>query len=225
MWDDDQPPKRQRMCHYYDRSLSKVEHLGRHVRSHTKERPFVCTLCAKSYERQDGLQRHMKSYDHAQNCYPTSFAHPNSTGSQGEEYDAALTVSTIAEENTAHTMETSSLLPEINPGARAWNESRGFRYDTAVIAADLSNISPSNPGLLSSSVPPLEPLWRRRENFDDAALDSSIGTAIFDWWCPAGSVPGILQPAVFDKAPRLGGDDDFEDTQSATSAVVGVQRN
>lgn len=112
-----------------------------------------------------------------------------------------------------------------NPGAPTWNNSGGFSYDQAMFAADLGNISPSNPGSLSSTIPPLEPLWQLREGFDIPALDSSVSTAISDWWCPAGNVPGILQPEAFDEASHLGGDVNFDDTQSAVSAVVRVQQN
>jgi hypothetical protein len=42
----------------YDRS----DHLLRHIRSHTKQRPFVCSICIKGFGRQDLLKRHLGTH-------------------------------------------------------------------------------------------------------------------------------------------------------------------
>ncbi|KAH8204409.1 hypothetical protein TruAng_001460 [Truncatella angustata] len=44
--------KQQRKCEECGQVFSKAEHLARHIRSHTKERPFQCSLCGKAYSRQ-----------------------------------------------------------------------------------------------------------------------------------------------------------------------------
>jgi hypothetical protein len=41
-----------RQCQFCDKRFSKTEHLLRHERSHTKERPFHCVRCNKVYSRQ-----------------------------------------------------------------------------------------------------------------------------------------------------------------------------
>jgi uncharacterized Zn-finger protein len=40
-----------RKCHICQQPFAKLEHLRRHIRRHTKERPFVCAVCGKSYAR------------------------------------------------------------------------------------------------------------------------------------------------------------------------------
>ena len=43
---------KRRQCHHCSRTFTKTEHLERHVRSHTKEKPFQCSVCGKNYGRQ-----------------------------------------------------------------------------------------------------------------------------------------------------------------------------
>ncbi|PMD40288.1 hypothetical protein L207DRAFT_427440 [Hyaloscypha variabilis F] len=44
--------KHSRTCRFCFKTFSKAEHLSRHERSHTKERPYQCSDCGKSYTRQ-----------------------------------------------------------------------------------------------------------------------------------------------------------------------------
>ncbi|OAX35100.1 hypothetical protein K503DRAFT_746420 [Rhizopogon vinicolor AM-OR11-026] len=44
------------------KSYSKASRLAEHIRSHTGERPYVCTTCQKSYLRESHLQAHAKSH-------------------------------------------------------------------------------------------------------------------------------------------------------------------
>jgi len=43
---------KQRECLTCGRIFSKTDHLERHVRSHTKEKPFGCSVCGRKYGRQ-----------------------------------------------------------------------------------------------------------------------------------------------------------------------------
>ncbi|CAI7639758.1 unnamed protein product [Penicillium manginii] len=51
----------ERICPVCSQTFKKAEHLARHFRSHTKERPFMCLICDKLYVRRDTLLRHTRS--------------------------------------------------------------------------------------------------------------------------------------------------------------------
>ncbi len=55
-------------CRYCDKQFQRREHLVRHERTHTSERPFVCQ-CGQCFTRQDLLKRHVR-LSHAQHSHP-----------------------------------------------------------------------------------------------------------------------------------------------------------
>lgn len=46
------------MCSICTRAFARMEHLHRHERSHTKEKPFTCGVCQRKFSRRDLLLRH-----------------------------------------------------------------------------------------------------------------------------------------------------------------------
>ncbi|KAI1108783.1 hypothetical protein F5Y14DRAFT_61344 [Nemania sp. NC0429] len=49
----------QRLCPHCGRSFKRSEHLERHVRTHTKEKPYICH-CGSAFSRRDLLTRHVR---------------------------------------------------------------------------------------------------------------------------------------------------------------------
>ena len=67
-------------CHA---KYARVDHLIRHVRSHTKERPFTCSACGKAFGRQDLLKRHIATHNASSN--KDADAPSESTGQNGRQ--------------------------------------------------------------------------------------------------------------------------------------------
>ncbi|KAG1141201.1 hypothetical protein G6F37_008540 [Rhizopus arrhizus] len=64
MFSDDSNPERTFVCPLSrcGRVFKRLEHLKRHFRTHTMERPYACNMCGKSFSRTDNLTQHKKTH-------------------------------------------------------------------------------------------------------------------------------------------------------------------
>ncbi|KAL6827981.1 hypothetical protein V8C40DRAFT_243263 [Trichoderma camerunense] len=67
-------------CKYCNKEFKRQEHLERHIRTHTRERPFGCA-CGRTFSRPDLLNRHRR----LSQCSNPATSIPPDTGSSGQE--------------------------------------------------------------------------------------------------------------------------------------------
>lgn len=68
-------------CGWCKVEYSRADHLIRHVRGHTQQRPYLCTICSKGFARQDLLKRHDTTHD--QDSTQASAKRPKLSGQPG----------------------------------------------------------------------------------------------------------------------------------------------
>ena len=68
-------------CGTCQAKYARADHLIRHVRIHTRQRPFACSVCGKAFGRQDLLKRHMTN--HSSSSYKDVDGNVGSGGNGG----------------------------------------------------------------------------------------------------------------------------------------------
>ncbi|KAM0816078.1 hypothetical protein AB5N19_01879 [Seiridium cardinale] len=90
-------------CSHCGRTFKRSEHKERHVRTHTKEKPFVCQ-CSAAFARRDLLTRHQRITSHAPSDSQSHASH------NGESEQASQTI-VEADMATAVTLSHMSMAP------------------------------------------------------------------------------------------------------------------
>ncbi|KAI0776690.1 hypothetical protein BD413DRAFT_468800 [Trametes elegans] len=75
------------------RMFKRMEHLRRHLRTHTLERPFQCEQCQKRFSRSDNLAQHVRTHDRRAASAAAGFAAASAAAAAAATAPAAYAVS------------------------------------------------------------------------------------------------------------------------------------
>ncbi|KAE8405528.1 hypothetical protein BDV37DRAFT_293022, partial [Aspergillus pseudonomiae] len=146
--------------HSCNRVFSKAEHLTRHLRSHTKERPYRCSICGKLYSRSDVLRRHKKNQHNASSQSPD----------QSEKDTTMVTPLSQEELNPPWTPNRSAPMPGLS--------------DQSPEVENPQSIDTQHPLEMIPHDPILNPdpnSWFLWTGLDVDALDFTLSSAVSEW--------------------------------------------
>ncbi|KAL6792662.1 hypothetical protein J3E68DRAFT_377410 [Trichoderma sp. SZMC 28012] len=198
-------------CPHCDQAFKKREHMVRHIRSHTKERPFACDICSKSYGRRDSLIRHARTHDRVGNgtILMTRPLMPSPTGEdsaashpsiirRSDIHDDVLSANDPPDESACFPDSIGLATDNIHPHNN-WAASGTDIEPTAYLSsplnsstrADTSSLSVDQASNVWGSWTDLElfdfggntydPSWLVGRSFDINVLTSSISAAASPW--------------------------------------------
>lgn len=206
---------RQRICTWCPRSFTKDEHLARHIRTHTRERPFSCEICSKTFSRHDSLLRHTRSH---RDISPKqraprhdSLIDPPPNTAFAPMRDAQATPSTYQEGPSALSIDTEAY--QISPEKdihHLGNHTRTHNGCPAPSPNSMSSALPSTVPLCDEQDPPRASAWLHTvtEPIQQTICDTSLSgfnTSLhsseqsLDWASdPAAQVPFWIAADDFD---------------------------
>ncbi|OZJ01729.1 hypothetical protein BZG36_05447 [Bifiguratus adelaidae] len=102
------PSERTYACSFPNcsRVFKRLEHLRRHLRTHTLERPYPCPMCNKRFSRSDNLAQHKKTHERKRNSGRVTKADANHTRTSSDGGLAAV-VAGLAISRGGHSRNSS----------------------------------------------------------------------------------------------------------------------
>ena len=147
MFSDDSNPERTFVCPLSrcGRVFKRLEHLKRHFRTHTMERPYACNMCGKSFSRTDNLTQHKKTHTRSRSSSLVSRSKENkekNTPCSDEKPRSETNTTTTSRLRRSHLKRNASSCSKIDT----------YFYNAIVNSTSACNSPTISPQVLSSKV-------------------------------------------------------------------------
>lgn len=153
---------RKYVCGVCSKAYTKAEHLQRHRRSHTGDKPFICGQCQQKFTRLDSLIRHQRSQNHNDSMVSPGIEQISTS-------DADFSNSTIVVDNTEAIVDTT-FEADISQMTETTNTA-----DPIVLRTD--NLDQDNSLLTDYTTSNLMPLtWPDSEAFLQSILNINVSS-------------------------------------------------
>ena len=134
--------QKQHLCPFCGRSCAKPSVLEKHLRAHTNERPYPCTVCGFAFKTKSNLYKHRKSRAHIRKCMSAVGCKPSDRVTGGIDWNDKVNLTRILESKSMHmSLEEERIMEEPEPSIHGTSTSAskynpGWSYVTLQQASD-----------------------------------------------------------------------------------------
>ncbi|XP_054248051.1 zinc finger protein 831 [Indicator indicator] len=132
------------ICKHCGRDCLKPSVLEKHIRSHTGERPFPCTICGIAFKTQSNLYKHRRTQTHVNNTRLPSDS-DNSSGLEQNEKSTDSITSHQSNKQLSSTCEDKGIeMEQMSSGTSAGTDTKKFLNDLSLPATSNSSFASEN---------------------------------------------------------------------------------
>lgn len=160
------------VCQVCTRAFARQEHLTRHERSHTKEKPYCCGICNRKFSRRDLLLRHAHKI-HGGNYGDTILKREH----QRRQQQSSSRISKKRKSSTSQEASADNLSPKLGKTSRFKVKRRvSYSAQSGSYVAPLQNQEAHKVDRVKFSTPELLPIDFKDFNPYDGYSNSMLGT-------------------------------------------------
>lgn len=131
-----------------DKSFTRSEHLARHKRKHTGERPFSCSHCSKNFSRLDNLRQHKQTVHAYENYLRLCVADSTRNAHEENAHESSPVQSGATSQNRAYSYVAVSSCSSTSPQSRSQIQSMAHESSlkhSAILLVSLTSLTSLGP--------------------------------------------------------------------------------